>query len=42
MKRYNNALLINCCENFGLTNSELIAWQTHNKGFAIAGVPCFT
>ena len=29
MKRYNNALLINCYENFGLTNFELIAKKPH-------------
>lgn len=37
MNRYNNALLINSCENFGLMNSELTAWRTHNRGGSDSG-----
>ena len=35
-----NNLVMNCA-NFGLTNSEQAIARTANKGFAIAGVPCF-
>jgi len=36
-----NDTLSNISQNFGRTNSEQEVARTHNKGFAIAGVPCF-
>ncbi len=39
--RHAKELQINSCANFRQTDSEPAIARTANKGFAIAGVPCF-